>query len=62
MDFVKQQDDKLNAAPKHDIVQNLEMHQQEASLHREARLMMAEPTTANAGRRSHLPFGSNKSY
>jgi len=39
----------LNAALKHDSVQNLEMHQQEVSLHREARRMMAELTTADAG-------------
>jgi hypothetical protein len=49
MDFVKQQDGNLNAALKHDSVQNLEMHQQEASLNREARLMMEEPTIADAG-------------
>jgi hypothetical protein len=49
MVFVKQQDGKLNAALKHDSVQNLEVHQQEASLHREARRMMAELTTADAG-------------
>jgi hypothetical protein len=49
MDFVKQQDRNLNAALKHDSVQNLEIHQQEASLHREARPMMAELTTADAG-------------
>ena len=49
MDFVKKQEGNLNAALKHDSVQNLEMHQQEASLHREARLMMAELTTADSG-------------
>jgi len=49
MDFVKQQNGNLNAALKHDSVQNLEMRQQEASLYRKARRMMAELTTEDDG-------------
>jgi hypothetical protein len=66
MDFMKKQKDE-NMTDSHAFspqaqqsVQTIEMHQQEASLHRTARRMMAALPTAGVGCRRNLPFGLNK--